>query len=232
MKHRPFLAIAVLLILGLFAGCGGGDDGGETTAAAPVETTTPTALTKAELVAQGDAICAEVNAAVGSLSASETEASGQAGQEADLYSGMIERLKALGEPSDDASGYAEFIAAGEDLAQAESNASLAAERGEEEALSAAQSEVSSALASFQTAASSFGLEKCAEAPSAPTPSSGSEEATEEPAEAIEEEAAPEEVEVEPETGGAEEGGGATAGGEEGTGGGGEAGGGSGGIGPG
>ena len=57
------------------AGCGGGG-GGDTTAAAPAtaEETTP-ALTKEELITQGDAICAEVNAAVGTVVASEAESS-------------------------------------------------------------------------------------------------------------------------------------------------------------
>lgn len=229
MKLRPLLAAVVSLFLVFLAGCGG-DDGGGPTVAAPVETTPePVPLTKEELVAQGNGICAEVNAAIGSSAA--TDSTGQASQAADLYSGMVERLEALGEPSDDATGYAEFISAGEQLAQAESDASLAAERGDEEGLAAAEAEVSSALASFQTAASSFGLESCAESPSAPTPAGTEEEAPEESSEVVEEEAAPEEAEPAPETGGAEEGGGAEAGGE--TGGGTESPGGSaGGIGPG
>jgi len=56
---------AVLSLLALaIAGCGGGG-GDESTAAAPVETTEAAVLSKEELVAQGNAICAEVNAAVG-----------------------------------------------------------------------------------------------------------------------------------------------------------------------
>jgi hypothetical protein len=230
MKLRPLLATVASLVLVSLAGCGGNDEG-DSTVAAPVETTTPTALTKEELVAQGDAVCAEVNAAVGTVSSTGTDSAARVSQEADLYGGMVERLKALGEPSDDATGYAEFISAGEQLAQAESGASLAAERGEEEGLATAETEASSALASFQTAASSFGLEKCAEAPSAPTPSGTAEELPEESSEVVEEEVAPEEAEPAPETGGAEEGGGAAVGGEAG-GGTESSGGGSGGIGPG
>jgi hypothetical protein len=228
---------ALVLILLAIAGCGGDDGGDETTApaAAPVET--PASLTKEELIAQGDAICAEVNAAVGSVASSD----GGTAQAADLYSGMVERLKDLGAPSDDTSGYDEFIAAAEALAQAEGNVGLAAERGEEEGLSTAEAEAASALSSFQSAATSFGFQQCSEGPSAPVPGAAAGGASaEEPVEGTEEEAAPEaEEEVAPETGGAgsaeggEAGGGATAGG--GTEGGGEAGGGeegSGGIGPG
>ena len=155
------IAACVLAALAL-AGCGGG--GGDTTAAATVETTetTPT-LTKEELITQGDAICAEVNAAVGTVNAGEAEASAQISQAADLYSGMVERLQALGTP-DEAQGYQAFAGAAEELAQAESDAQLAAERGDEEGLANAQSSASSALASFQEAASAYGFEKCSEAP--------------------------------------------------------------------
>ena len=83
---------------------------------------------------------------------------------------MVERLRASAAPDDDSRGYAEFIAAAEELAQAESDVGLAAERGEDEALASAETEASSALASFQSAASAYGFEECAEGPSAPAPS--------------------------------------------------------------
>src|SRR4051794_32083255 len=90
--------VACLVAALLLAGCGGGG-GEDTTAAAPATTeeTTPT-LSKQELIAQGDAICAEVNAAVGTVVSSEAESGQQVSQEADLYGGMVERLQALGTP--------------------------------------------------------------------------------------------------------------------------------------
>jgi len=229
----PLFALAI-------AGCGGGDDG-DSTMAAPVETAeATTALSKEELIAQGDAICAEVNAAVGA--AGSTASTGQAAQAAGLYSGMVERLKGLGAPSDDSADYPEFIASAEALAQAEDNLKLASEREEAEAVSAAEAEASSALASFQSAATSFGFEQCAEAPAAPSPSGvGEESVGEEASEGVEEEAevvAPEvEEEATPETGGGvveEESAGGGAGVGGGTEGGGSSSGGSssGGIGPG
>jgi hypothetical protein len=225
------LALAALAFLA--AGCGGGDESTTAPAVAP-PAETPSALSKEELIAQGDAICAEVNAAVGTLAS--TDAAGQDGQAADLYSGMVERLKELGAPSDDTAGYPEFIAAAEALAQAENDVGLAAEQGEEAALVAAESEASSALSSFQSAAVSYGFERCGEGPNAPVPGAAAGEGSaEEPVEG-EEEAAPEEEEAAPEAeaggAGTGAGGGAEAGGGT-PGGGGEAGGGSsGGIGPG
>jgi hypothetical protein len=229
MRSRALTVLAFPLAALAVAGCGGGGGG---TTAAPVATTeaAPT-LTKQELIAQGDAICAEVNAAVGTVVASETDSSDQVSQAASLYGGMVDRLQGLGTP-DEAEGYEEFATAAEELAQAESDAELASQRGDQEALAAAQAKVSSTLESFQEAASAYGFEACAEAPSAPeiTASGGGEEAA--PEEAAPEEAAPEEAapeEAAPETGGA---GGTAEGGGTGTPGAEEGGGGSGGIGPG
>jgi uncharacterized membrane protein YgcG len=228
------LPVAALLVVG----CGGDDESTESTA---VPTTAPTALRKAELIEQGDAICAEVNAAVGAVGAGSTATSSSGGQAADLYSGMIDSLKNLGTPAE-TDGYAEFSTAADELATAEDEAKLASERGDTAGLEAAESNASSALTSFQNAASEYGFEDCSEGPSAPVTIAPSGEAGEtEAGEALEEEAAPEAIEPEaeaepapevaPETGGAggtAEGGG-TAGAPEG---GGSGGGSSGGIGPG
>lgn len=235
------LCLGGLVALALIAaGCGGGDD--ESTEATGTSEALA-ALSKEELVAQADAICAEVNAAVGTAGSTSTGQAGQAGQAADLYAGMAERLKGLGAPSDESAGYEEFVGAADQLAQAQGDVALAAERGEDGALATAETEASSALQAFRSAADAFGVQQCGEAPSAPTPSSsgsgeagGPEEASggvEEEAEAapeVEEEAAPEtggagSVEEESAGGGAGAGGGAEGGG---AGGGGE----SGGIGPG
>jgi hypothetical protein len=228
MRPRNCLILAVPLAALAIAGCGGGSD---STTSAPVTTAaTTTALTKEELISRGDSICAEVNAAVGTVGSSSSEGTSQVGQVADLYIGMIESLKGLGAP-EDATGYSEFIATGEELSQAESEAKLADERGDTAALSAAETSSTSALASFQSAASSYGFEQCGQEPSAPAPTSTSTESSSEPeAEAAPEEeveAAPEEeAEVTPETGGgAATGGEAPSGGESSSGS-------SGGIGPG
>jgi len=230
------LPVAALLV----AGCGGGgsSDSSESTATTAAA---PRALSKAELIEQGDAICAEVNAAVGSVGSSSTENSSPASQAADLYSGMVASLNNLGTPRE-ADGYAEFSSAAEELAKAEDEVKLASERGETAGLETAESSASEALTSFQNAAGEYGFKDCSEGPSAPATSgpsseSGEAEAGGEEAEAVEPEAVEPEVEAEPapevapETGGAggtAEGGG-TAGAPEG---GGSTGGSSGGIGPG
>src|SRR5918996_3581474 len=77
VRLLPFVALLALALP--VAGCGGG--GGDESTAAPVETTEETtALTKAELISQGDGICAEVNAAVGTVGSTSSAAGGEAAQ--------------------------------------------------------------------------------------------------------------------------------------------------------
>lgn len=196
-------ALAALAI----AGCGGGGDD-STEASATAEA--PPALSKAELISQGDAICAEVNAAVGSLGGSEAPA--QAAQVSDLYTGMVDSIERLGVPEEEA-GYPELLAAAEELSKVEAEAKLAAEREDTLALGEATANAGPALEEFQAVAGEYGFEDCGEGPSAPTPAGngtapaeeGEEGGVEVAPEEIEEEVAPEEAapeEVAPETGGA------------------------------
>jgi hypothetical protein len=236
MRLAKTMMIAVPLVALVLAGCGGG--GGDSTSSAPATTET-TVLSKAELISQGDAICAEVNAAVGSVSASESGVPQQITQVSDLYIGMVESIERLGAP-EDAAGYAEFIAAAEELSKVEGEAKLATEREDTGAIGEAATKAAPALEEFEGVAGEYGFKECSEGPSAPATSGSSTgeapaeeggveaapEATEEP-EA--EEAAPEEVA--PETGGA--GGGVEEAAPEGGGAAGATGGGSsGGVGPG
>lgn len=213
MRPRKFptalFALALLAAL-LAAGCGGGgDDSTAETAETTVEERQ--ALSKAELISQGDAICGEVNAAVGAIGADEEgEVQEQTTEVANLYVGMIESLQALGRPSEP-EGYDEFWAAAEEFAKVEGEVKLAAERGESEQLGEAASAAAPALEEFQAQAAIYGFSDCSENPSAPpvTGTGGAEGEVEEGgvevAPEIEEEVLPEEIvpeeEVAPEEGG-------------------------------
>ncbi|MBK5219073.1 MAG: hypothetical protein JJE35_04715 [Thermoleophilia bacterium] len=212
MKPRKFpaAALCLLLVLGLvIAGCGGG--GGDTTAAVETNAEAEPSLTKAELLSQGDAICGEVNAAIGAIGASEGEVAEQTTEVADLYTGMVASILALGTPTEP-EGYAEFSKAAKDLAKVEGEVKLAAEREETTALGEAATAAAPALEEFQAQAAIYGFEECSEGPSAPTapPTAGGEsgeveEGGLEVTPEIEEEVVPEEVapeEIAPETGGA------------------------------
>jgi hypothetical protein len=216
--HKTLLLLLVALTALVVAGCGGG--GGDET-----ETTTPTveepvALTQDELIEQGDGICAEVNAAVGALTSSETEEAGspeQSEKVANLYLGMVERLQDLGSPEEADSNFTKFSEATEQLAKVEGELKAAAEEEDLAALEEAGQEASAALEEFQSQAAIYGFEDCSDEPGAlPTPAGGGEaapggeefEAEEGGVEpeyvepAPEEEIVPEEEEIVPETGGA------------------------------
>ena len=248
-KKTILLLLAVLAVL-LVAGCGGGGGGDETTDETAATTEEPQKLTKAELIEQGDDICAETNAAVGALS-SEIEASSipeTAEKTSNLYIGMVEGLQELGAPEGAESSFTSFMESAEEFAKVEGEVKLAIEREDSEALGEASSEAGPALEEFETQAETYGFEECSEGPQAslsgPGSASGTEaeggeefEGAEEEAGGVEPEAeyeepeyeeAPPEEEVAPETGGA--GGGAEVAPE--AGGGGETGGESGGVGPG
>jgi hypothetical protein len=193
---RPRLTSLTLVSIALLvlAGCGGGGDD-DSTAAKPAATESTPTLSKAELISQGDAICAEVNAAVGSVGGSEGGVPDEIIQVASLYTGLVERLKDLGEP-DETSGYPEFIAAAEELSKVEGEAKLAAERSDTVALGEAATAAAPALEEFESAAEDYGFESCSEGPGAPPVTGG-----ESPVTGGEEEVAPEaseEAEVEPE----------------------------------
>jgi hypothetical protein len=226
--HKTILLALVALVTLALVGCGGG--GEETTESTPAVTTEePAAPTKAELIEEGDDVCAEVNAAVGALSGETAEVAvpQTIEQTANLYTGMVERLQDLGVPENDDDSYAKFMEAAEELAKVEGEVKLAAEREDTVALGEAATEAAPTLEEFQTQAEIYGFEECSEGPGAPTAAGPGGEVGTAPAEEefeggeeeggvevepeyvepeLEEEAAPEEPA--PETGGA--GGGAEA----------------------
>jgi hypothetical protein len=169
LGKKTILLILTVLVALIVAGCGGGDDETETTTTPTVEE--PTALTKEELIEEGDGICAEVNAAVGALGSETSEEAVPETIEktANLYTGMVERLQDLGAPEGDESAYAKFMEAAEVLAKVEGEVKLAAEREDTLALGEAATEATPALEEFQEQAAVYGFEDCSDEPGLPTP---------------------------------------------------------------
>ena len=215
-RHKTFLLLLMALMALVVAGCGGGGDETETTTPTVEE---PAALTQDELIEQGDGICAEVNAAVGALTSSESEEAGspeQSEKVANLYLGMVERLQDLGSPEEADSNFTKFSEATEQLAKVEGELKTAAAEEDIAAMEEASQEASAALEEFQSQAAIYGFEDCSDEPGAlPTPAGSGETAPggeefegeeggvepEYVEPAPEEEIVPEE-EVAPETGGA------------------------------
>jgi hypothetical protein len=220
MRSR-FLAVALpaLSVLVLVAsGCGGGGSSSTTTAQKPKAETAPK-LTKGQFISQGDAICAEVNTAIGSVGESAAASTSQTTQIANLYIGMVQSLQRLGRPST-TDGYSEFMGAAEELAMVEGEVKSAADQENAVLLEEASQAAVPAVEEFQQQAAVYGFEDCGEGPHAPAvapQSSGTEEVSPEEPGGVEvapeeefvpeEEVAPEEEfvpeeEVAPETGGA------------------------------
>lgn len=221
MSRQKFLVLAPLalaLIALVVSGCGGGGSSSTTTAKKP-KVEEKAKLSKAAFISQGDAICAEVNTAIGSVGESAAEATSQTTQIANLYVGMVQSLQRLGQPAE-LDGYSEFMGAAEKLAMTEGEVKKAADAEEPAALEEASQAAVPAVEEFQSQAAVYGFEGCSEGPHAPevTPESsgGTEEVAPEESGGVEvapeevapeeefipeEEAAPEEEYV-PETGGA------------------------------
>jgi hypothetical protein len=209
-KHLTIaLSLAALLVL-VAAGCGGGGGSESTAATEPATEAAAPKLTKAELISQADGLCAEVNAAVGSVGASAASSQNQTEQVATLYTGMVSGINELGTPREASAEFTEFSAAAEELAKVEGEVKLAAEREDSTTLSEASTAAATAVENFQTTAAAYGFEDCSQGPSAPStvPSTGTEgeeeggvEAAPEIEEVAPEEEAIEEVAPEEEAGG-------------------------------
>lgn len=142
---RAALALVASTGLLLLAGCGGGDEQAATTTP---EEPAQVVLTKDELISEADGVCAEVNAAIGTINSAEsTDETSKATQRAALYDGLADRLEELGDPSD-GSAPAAVISAARTLGGPDADATD--------------------LETFQEAASEYGLSTCAEDPEAPS----------------------------------------------------------------
>lgn len=140
--RRTFgLALAVGALSFGISACGG-DDEEPAPETAATGTTEVVALTTESLIRQGDAICAEVNAAVGAIDNSTADDTTKASQRENIYDGLAARLGDLGTPSD-GDPPTEVIAAIQELADG---------TGDTETLMAAADE--------------YGFTACAEAPAA------------------------------------------------------------------
>jgi hypothetical protein len=161
---RVFPLLVPILLVAVLAGCG--DDSDDTTTISPIPQG-PASLSQAAYVEQGDAICAEVNLALGSLVEAAADTSTQVEQEAALYQGMVDRLRSLPRPAEDA-GLDQFFADGDALVQATQDALLAAQRGDDAGLAVARADVASSAEDFGQSAEAYGFAECGAGPTSPS----------------------------------------------------------------
>jgi hypothetical protein len=159
-RYLP-LAGALAAVALLLAGCGG-----DNSPATTVDTTgsqEPSPLTKSALIAQGDGVCAEANAALSALDAGTAKGDPelQATQELQITRSELESLQSLTPPDKDRSDLERFLAALQDQVDALANKKAALAQGEDPA--GAETQASDAAASAQAAAQAYGFKDCASA---------------------------------------------------------------------
>jgi hypothetical protein len=151
----------------LAAGCGDDDSSPATTVEGASGGQGPSPLTRPALIAQGDSVCAEANAALSALGAgtSEGDAELQATQELQITRSELESLQSLTPPDKDRSEFERFLAALEKQVNALGDKKAAVAQGDDPA--GADAQASDAAARAQAAADAYGFKDCANASQAP-----------------------------------------------------------------
>jgi hypothetical protein len=168
LLYFPLLALAATAL----AACGGG--GGVPITSFPAPTVTTQALTKTDYITKADAICAEANAALGSLPASD--AATLAGQQVDVYQNLVDQLDGLGVPTEDQTTLQQFLSAEKTILENQKSIQLAQQRGDTSGSSQFTSAISAAETEAKTAATSYGFQECGKgavaSPGATAPGAG------------------------------------------------------------
>jgi len=146
-RQRPPWVAAVLVAAALSA-CGG-DEGGER-------------LTREELIARADAICAEASAELDALGEPESgpELAGLADEAAAIAESQLERLRDLRPPVEDEGDYAAMLDLTERQIEATRGIAAAAAEGDAEAAQARIAEVQELDGEADDLASAYGFQVC------------------------------------------------------------------------
>ena len=150
----PVAAVAAGVAL---SACGG-DSSPETPIAVPTDT--QPSLDKAQFIAQADSVCAEANASIEQFAAAGQGLT-EAEQIAQLREGVVEQIRQLDPPADDRTTLDQFLKAMADQVSAGQKIGLAVQRGEDP--TQFESELDSAKATAETAASTYGFKECGSA---------------------------------------------------------------------
>ncbi|HET7574088.1 MAG TPA: hypothetical protein VFJ99_03135 [Solirubrobacterales bacterium] len=151
MTSRHGAPAAVLLILGSLAltACGGGGD--EASGSSGGE------QSKADFIAQADALCAKARTAATSVKGSGIAA--EAKEVTTAYVDLVAGLKALDAPEGDP-GFSKFIASAGAMGKKEGEAKAAATKEDVEELGALAGELGPLVEKFEKEAKAYGLKKC------------------------------------------------------------------------
>ena len=156
-------AVAVLACSAFLAACGGEDDSLPQTEVVTPSTTeaqvSDEPISTEDFLAAGDEICVETFSAVSAAEEDEADDAELYETRAALYEEMVDELQGLGTPEEDA-GVEDLYIAADELVEANDEAAVAAEEGDD---SAASEEADTALSAFQSAAVAIGFEDCSDA---------------------------------------------------------------------
>jgi hypothetical protein len=156
------LAALFIIVVLLIRSCGGGDES-STPLTTPIGTSGAsgaTALSQADFIAQGDAICLETNS---SLAAVDTSDPNQAAADsAELLAGELDSLQSLSlAPGEKGETKLEnLLKALQKQVQAYDERSLAVERGDDATVSELDATIDDEAANAQNAAENFGFKAC------------------------------------------------------------------------
>lgn len=154
-RLRHVLVPVAAVAAGLALSACGGDSSPETPIVVPTDTQ-PT-LDKAQFIAQADSVCAEANASIEQFAAAGQGLT-EAEQIAQIREGVIEQVRQLEPPADDRTTLDQFLTAMADQVSAGQKIGLAVQRGEDP--TQFESELDSAKAEAETAASTYGFKEC------------------------------------------------------------------------
>jgi hypothetical protein len=161
-------SIAAMLVV---SGCGGDSSAPVTGASGASGVSGPsgsTALTKSEFIKQADAICAEANSAIASLSGGATtgDEALEASQELEITRSELQSLQALTPPDQDRSTLQDFLNAVQNQVDALESLNTAVAAGGD--TSTADSELATARSNAEQAATDYGMKECGNAKGRPT----------------------------------------------------------------
>ena len=181
-QRRRLVALSALagifIVIVLLVRSCGGDDEESNPLTAPVAGTTglggATALSQADFIEQGDAICLETNTSLASVD--ESDADQAASDRAELLAGELDSLQSLTlAPGEEGEKKLEnFLQSLQKEVQAYDERSLAVERGDEGAVSEIDATIDEEAAAAEHAAGRFGFEACGDTSKLSSSSSGGE----------------------------------------------------------
>jgi hypothetical protein len=179
MRNLRILAAAGLAGLVLVAaGCGGDDEPSIDEILNDLQTTTTTGATatlgKQEVIAQGDAVCAEANAAIASITVGADRALA-AEQVGSITDGIRRELRSLDAPSQGRGDLQDLIAALGDQVTALERRASTSNAGDEAGYEAAGVELANARAAAQAAGDAYGFQSCGQPFDAVPPDTGSDD---------------------------------------------------------